>query len=165
MPHLSVEYSGNLEGTAEVPGLLAALRDAMVATGVFPLGGVRVRAFRADHWVIADGAGAEDGFVAMALRMGEGRDAQTRARAREAVYAAAEAWLGHRKGGLAMAAIGASAGFGAVCGSSLATASSMGKVALPELRRAGYSGALSTGALAAGGTLGILLPPSVVLVV
>lgn len=81
------------------------------------------------------------------------------------LFVAANAWLGHRKGGLAMAAVGASAGFGAVCGSSLATASSMGKVALPELRRAGYSGALSTGALAAGGTLGILIPPSVVLVV
>lgn len=81
------------------------------------------------------------------------------------LFKAAEAWLGHRRGGLAMAAIGASAGFGAVCGSSLATASSMGRVALPELARAGYSGALSTGALAAGGTLGILIPPSVVLVV
>jgi tripartite ATP-independent transporter DctM subunit len=81
------------------------------------------------------------------------------------LFNAANAWLGHRKGGLAMAAVGASAGFGAVCGSSLATASSMGKVALPELKRAGYSGALSTGALAAGGTLGILIPPSVVLVV
>lgn len=81
------------------------------------------------------------------------------------LFSAANAWLGHRKGGLAMAAVGASAGFGAVCGSSLATASSMGKVALPELQRAGYSGALSTGALAAGGTLGILIPPSVVLVV
>jgi C4-dicarboxylate transporter, DctM subunit len=81
------------------------------------------------------------------------------------LFVAANAWLGHRKGGLAMAAVGASAGFGAVCGSSLATASSMGKVALPELKRAGYSGALSTGALAAGGTLGILIPPSVVLVV
>ena len=81
------------------------------------------------------------------------------------LFKAAEAWLGHRKGGLAMAAIGASAGFGAICGSSLATASTMGRVALPELRRAGYSGALSTGALAAGGTLGILIPPSVVLVV
>lgn len=81
------------------------------------------------------------------------------------LFTAANAWLGHRKGGLAMAAVGASAGFGAVCGSSLATASSMGKVALPELKRAGYSGALSTGALAAGGTLGILIPPSVVLVV
>ena len=82
-----------------------------------------------------------------------------------ALFKAAEAWLGHRRGGLAMAAIGASAGFGAVCGSSLATASSMGRVALPELERAGYNGALSTGALAAGGTLGILIPPSVVLVV
>lgn len=82
-----------------------------------------------------------------------------------ALFRAAEAWLGHRRGGLAMAAIGASAGFGAVCGSSLATASSMGRVALPELERAGYSGALATGALAAGGTLGILIPPSVVLVV
>ena len=81
------------------------------------------------------------------------------------LFNAANAWLGHRKGGLAMASVGASAGFGAVCGSSLATASSMGKVALPELQRAGYSGALSTGALAAGGTLGILIPPSVVLVV
>ncbi len=82
-----------------------------------------------------------------------------------ALFKAAEAWLGHRRGGLAMAAIGASAGFGAVCGSSLATASTMGRVALPELERAGYSGALATGALAAGGTLGILIPPSVVLVV
>ncbi|MEN0000862.1 MAG: TRAP transporter large permease [Pseudomonadota bacterium] len=82
-----------------------------------------------------------------------------------ALFKAAEAWLGHRPGGLATAAIGASAGFGAICGSSLATASSMGRVALPELRRAGYSGRLSTGALAAGGTLGILIPPSIVLVV
>lgn len=82
-----------------------------------------------------------------------------------ALFDAAGAWLGHRKGGVAMAAIGASAGFGAVCGSSLATASTMGKVALPELKRSGYSGALSTGVLAAGGTLGILIPPSVVLVI
>ncbi|MEM7464332.1 MAG: TRAP transporter large permease [Pseudomonadota bacterium] len=83
----------------------------------------------------------------------------------QSLFRAAEAWLGHKKGGLAMAAIGASAGFGAICGSSLATASSMGKVALPELQRAGYSGALSTGVLAAGGTLGILIPPSIVLVI
>ncbi len=89
----------------------------------------------------------------------------TRGGMSSSLFKAAEAWLGHRRGGLAMAAIGASAGFGAVCGSSLATASSMGRVALPELDRAGYSGALSTGALAAGGTLGILIPPSVVLVV
>ena len=82
-----------------------------------------------------------------------------------ALFKAAEAWLGHHKGGTAMAAIGACAGFGAICGSSLATAATMAHVALPELRRAGYSGGLSTATLAAGGTLGILIPPSVVLVV
>jgi tripartite ATP-independent transporter DctM subunit len=81
------------------------------------------------------------------------------------LFKAAEAWLGHRKGGLAMAAIGACAGFGSICGSSLATAATMGQVSLPELRRYGYSGTLATGALAAGGTLGILIPPSVVLVI
>ena len=64
-----------------------------------------------------------------------------------------------------MAAVGACAGFGAVCGSSLATASTMGQVALPEMRRRGYSDALSTGVLAAGGTLGILIPPSIILVI
>ena len=83
----------------------------------------------------------------------------------QALFKAAEAFLGHRKGGVGMAAIGACAGFGSICGSSLATAATMGQVALPELRRAGYSGALSTGALAAGGTLGILIPPSIVLVI
>lgn len=82
-----------------------------------------------------------------------------------ALFKAAEAWLGHKKGGVAMAAIGACAGFGAICGSSLATAATMGQVALPELKRYGYSPALSTGALAAGGTLGILIPPSVILVI
>jgi len=81
------------------------------------------------------------------------------------LFKAAEAWLGHLRGGTAMAAVGACAGFGAICGSSLATAATMGQVALPELKRAGYSGGLSTAALAAGGTLGILIPPSVVLVV
>lgn len=81
------------------------------------------------------------------------------------LFKAAEAWLGHRKGGVAMSAVGACAGFGAICGSSLATAATMGQVALPELRRYGYSGPLATGALAAGGTLGILIPPSVILVI
>jgi len=81
-----------------------------------------------------------------------------------ALFKAAENWLGHRKGGVAMSAVGACAGFGAICGSSLATAATMGQVALPELRRYGYSGRLATGALAAGGTLGILIPPSVILV-
>ncbi len=81
------------------------------------------------------------------------------------LFATAENWLGHRRGGLAMATIGACAGFGAICGSSMATAATMAQVALPELRRAGYSGALSTGTLAAGGTLGILIPPSIILVI
>jgi tripartite ATP-independent transporter DctM subunit len=75
------------------------------------------------------------------------------------------AMVGRIRGGLAMAAIAACAGFGAVCGSSLATASTMGRVALPELRHARYSARLATGTLAAGGTLGILIPPSVALIV
>ena len=82
-----------------------------------------------------------------------------------ALFKAAESFLGHRKGGVAMASIGACAGFGAICGSSLATAATMGRVALPELKRYGYAGGFSTATLAAGGTLGILIPPSVVLVI
>jgi len=81
------------------------------------------------------------------------------------LFRAANAWLGWMRGGVAMAAIAACAGFGAVCGSSLATASTMGQVALPELRRYRYSPELATGTLAAGGVLGILIPPSIVLVV
>jgi C4-dicarboxylate transporter DctM subunit len=83
----------------------------------------------------------------------------------QALFKAAESWLGHRKGGVAMAAIGACAGFGAICGSSLATAATMSRVALPEMRTYGYAGGFSTATLAAGGTLGILIPPSVVLVI
>ena len=83
----------------------------------------------------------------------------------QALFRAAEGFLGHRKGGVAMAAIGSSAGFGAICGSSLATAATMSRVALPELKRYGYAGGFSTATLAAGGTLGILIPPSVVLVI
>jgi tripartite ATP-independent transporter DctM subunit len=75
------------------------------------------------------------------------------------------ALVGRFRGGVAMAAVAACAGFGAVCGSSLATASTMGKVALPELRRMNYSVRLATGTLAAGGTLGILIPPSVALII
>ncbi|MGJ8545856.1 MAG: TRAP transporter large permease [Sulfitobacter sp.] len=82
-----------------------------------------------------------------------------------ALFKAAESFLGHRRGGVAMAAVGACAGFGAICGSSLATAATMSKVALPDLRRYGYSGGFSTATLAAGGTLGILIPPSVILVI
>ena len=89
----------------------------------------------------------------------------TKAGLSKELFQAANAWVGWVRGGVAMSAIIACAGFGAVCGSSLATASTMGKVALPELRRYQYSGSLATGTLAAGGVLGILIPPSVVLVV
>lgn len=76
-----------------------------------------------------------------------------------------EALMTGRKGGVAVSAVAACGGFGAVCGSSLATAATMGKVALPELRKLGYAPRLACGALAAGGTLGILIPPSVALVI
>ncbi|MGE3247894.1 MAG: TRAP transporter large permease [Beijerinckiaceae bacterium] len=83
----------------------------------------------------------------------------------QALFRAANVWLGHHRGGIAMAAVGGCAGFGAITGSSLATAATMGQVALPELRRYNYSGGLATAALAAGGTLGILIPPSIVLII
>ncbi|MDX5357881.1 MAG: TRAP transporter large permease [Rhodobacterales bacterium] len=81
------------------------------------------------------------------------------------IYDAAYAWLRHRKGGLAMATIAACGGFSSVCGSSLATAATMGRIALPAMRRHGYSDSLATGSIAAGGTLGIIIPPSVILVI
>ncbi|MDH3386627.1 MAG: TRAP transporter large permease [Gammaproteobacteria bacterium] len=92
---------------------------------------------------------------AIASRAGFSRD----------LFRAANAWMGWVRGGVAMSAVTACAGFGAICGSSLATASTMATVALPELRRYKYSGALATGTLAAGGVLGILIPPSVVLII
>ncbi|MBC7916552.1 MAG: TRAP transporter large permease [Rhodoferax sp.] len=83
----------------------------------------------------------------------------------KALFAFASALMGRFHGGLAMASVLASAGFGAICGSSVATAATITSVALPEMRRQGYSGRLSTATLAAGGTLGILIPPSVPLVI
>jgi tripartite ATP-independent transporter DctM subunit len=82
-----------------------------------------------------------------------------------ALFKFAAAFMGHWRGGLAMASTGACAGFGAICGSSLATAATMAQVALPELKSHGYSGRLATGTLAAAGTLGIMIPPSVPLVI
>jgi len=81
------------------------------------------------------------------------------------LYDASNAFVGHRRGGLAMATVIACGGFAAVCGSSVATAATMAKIALPSMRRYGYSDALSTGSVAAGGTLGILIPPSVLMVI
>ncbi len=81
------------------------------------------------------------------------------------LFRASNAWLGHRRGGLAIATIAACGGFAAICGSSVATAATMARVALPEMRRFGYSDRLASGVIAAGGTLGILIPPSIVLAI
>ena len=81
------------------------------------------------------------------------------------LYQVSYAFLGHLRGGLAMATIVACAGFSAICGSSLATAATMSKVAMPQMRKYGYKDSLSTASIAAGGTLGILIPPSVILVI
>ena len=88
-----------------------------------------------------------------------------RARLAGELYDASNAFLGHRKGGLAMATVVACGGFSAICGSSLATAATMSKVAMPSMRRYGYDDGLAAGSIAAGGTLGILIPPSVILVI
>ncbi len=88
----------------------------------------------------------------------------SRAGLSQKLFHAANVWLGHRRGGLAMATVGACAGFAAICGSSVATGATMCSVALPEMRRYRYADSLSTGSIAAGGTLGILIPPSVIFV-
>jgi C4-dicarboxylate transporter, DctM subunit len=81
------------------------------------------------------------------------------------LFSAAEAFVGHFRGGLAHATVAACAGFGAICGSSIATAATMGKVAYPSMKKLGYSDTLSTGVIAAGGTLGIMIPPSTIMVI
>jgi tripartite ATP-independent transporter DctM subunit len=81
------------------------------------------------------------------------------------LFQAAYAFIGHVRGGLAHATIAACAGFGAICGSSIATAATMSKVAYPSMRKLGYSDSLSTGVMAAGGTLGIMIPPSTIMVI
>jgi len=81
------------------------------------------------------------------------------------LFRAAQVLMGRRRGGLAMATVVACGGFGAICGSSVATAATMGKVAIPAMRRLGYGDRLSSAAVAAGGTLGILIPPSIIMVV
>ncbi|HSD55054.1 MAG TPA: TRAP transporter large permease [Burkholderiales bacterium] len=88
-----------------------------------------------------------------------------RARLSTELYEAAYAFLGHRRGGLAMTTILASGGFAAVCGSSMATASTMARVAMPSMRAFGYADSLAAASIAAGGTLGILIPPSVIMVI
>src|SRR5258706_1099861 len=89
----------------------------------------------------------------------------TRAGMSQELFRTAYAFIGHLRGGLAMATIVGCAGFGAICGSSIATAATFAKVAYPSMTKFGYSDALATGAIAAGGTLGILIPPSTIMVI
>jgi len=89
----------------------------------------------------------------------------TRAGMSRELYQAAYTFVGHRRGGLAMSTILACAGFGAICGSSIATTATMARVAMPEMRRFNYRDSFAAGAIAAGGTLGILIPPSVIMII
>src|SRR5574339_34808 len=89
----------------------------------------------------------------------------TRAGLSRELFRCAYAFIGHLRGGLAMATILACAGFGAICGSSIATAATFAKVAYPSMKKFGYSDALATGAIASGGTLGFLIPPSTIMVI
>jgi 5-carboxymethyl-2-hydroxymuconate isomerase len=92
MPHFTLEYSSNLDARIDMAEVVEVVRRAAVATGIFPLGGIRVRALRCEHYAIADGD-AEYGFLAMVLRLGEGRDLATRKRAGEAIFKALSSHL------------------------------------------------------------------------
>ncbi|ARQ14438.1 5-carboxymethyl-2-hydroxymuconate delta isomerase protein (plasmid) [Rhizobium etli] len=88
MPHLTIEYSGNLEGRADIAALCRTLLKTVLETGLFEIGAVRVRALRADHYAIADQL-AENAFVDLSFRIGKGRTAEEKKRTGEAIFAAA----------------------------------------------------------------------------
>ena len=92
MAHIIVEYSAGLKGRLDLHGLLSALHRAAAQSGVFPLGGLRTRAYAAEDYVIADGH-ADNGFVHVMLRVGHGRDLETRRKAGEAIFGALTAQL------------------------------------------------------------------------
>lgn len=94
MPHILVEYSANLDGDIEIAGLVAALHEAALATGVFPLGGTRTRAARRDVYAIAD-RHPDNAFVHVQLSIGEGRSVETRHRAGEEIFAALAGFTEH----------------------------------------------------------------------
>jgi 5-carboxymethyl-2-hydroxymuconate isomerase len=88
MAHIVIEYSANLRGQFDLDGFLRAVHGAALATGVFPVGGIRTRAYEAQHYVIAD-AHPDNAFVHISLKVGHGRDVDTRKRACEAIFAVA----------------------------------------------------------------------------
>jgi 5-carboxymethyl-2-hydroxymuconate isomerase len=85
MPHFTIEYSANLDKRVDMGAVVELVRKAAVETGIFPLGGIRVRAIRSEHYAIADG-NAQFGFLDMVLRLGEGRDLATRKKAGEHIF-------------------------------------------------------------------------------
>ena len=87
MPHFTIEYSANLDSRLNMGKIVEAVRKAAVETGIFPLGGIRVRAIRCEHYAIADG-NPHHGFLDMVLRLGEGRDLVTRQKAGEHIFRA-----------------------------------------------------------------------------
>jgi 5-carboxymethyl-2-hydroxymuconate isomerase len=92
MPHFTIEYSGNLDARVDMGKVVDVVRKAAVETGIFPLGGIRVRAVRCEHYAIADG-NPHLGFLDMVLRLGEGRDLATRKNAGEHIFRALSAYL------------------------------------------------------------------------
>ncbi|MDH3662810.1 MAG: 5-carboxymethyl-2-hydroxymuconate Delta-isomerase [Alphaproteobacteria bacterium] len=98
MPHLILDYSANLDDVIDIKSLCAALRDAMVETGVFPLGGIRVRALPCSAYAIADGDPAY-AYLHMTMRIGQGRDEETRLSVAKHLYATAEAYIKPRLAG------------------------------------------------------------------
>ena len=92
MPHFTIEYSANLEPRVDIAAVVELVRKAAVETGIFPLGGIRVRAIRCEHYAIADGS-PDMGFLAMLLRLGEGRDLPTRKKAGEHTFRALSDFL------------------------------------------------------------------------
>jgi 5-carboxymethyl-2-hydroxymuconate isomerase len=87
MPHFTIEYSANLDGRVDMGKIVELVRKAAVETGIFPLGGIRVRAIRCEHYAVADGS-PQSGFLAMLLRLGEGRDLAARQKAGEHIFKA-----------------------------------------------------------------------------
>jgi 5-carboxymethyl-2-hydroxymuconate isomerase len=87
MPHFTIEYSANLDGRIDIGAACEVVRKAAVETGIFPLGGIRVRAIRCEHYAIADGS-RDFAFLDMVLRLGEGRDLPTRKKAGEHIFQA-----------------------------------------------------------------------------
>src|SRR5713226_438676 len=92
MPHFTIEYSGNLDARVDMGAVVEVVRKAAVETGIFPLGGIRVRAIKCEHYAIADGR-PDFGFFDMVLRLGEGRDLPTRKKAGEHIFTVLSAYL------------------------------------------------------------------------